>query len=246
VPSVDKTTHPTAQEQTMAYQQGPPGQPPHYGPPSGYGYPPTPPPKKSNTALILIIVGAGVLALFGGCAALVVVAGSSTPQVVVAATPHAPKPSRGDDTASQAPTDIQPAAATVGGTLTLEGTDPGLKVDVTVTKVTDPATPANEYLKPKAGNRYVAIELRFNNKGQAVYGDAPSNGAHLIDDQGQQYSNTFGEVREGVVLGAVTVSPGDSRKGVILYEIPEGVKLAKFQFALDSGFADQTGEWQLS
>jgi flagellar basal body-associated protein FliL len=230
----------------MAHQQGPPGQPPNYGQPPGYGYQPTPPPKKSNTALILIILGVGAVVLFGGCAALVAVAGSSTPQVVTATTPHPPKPVRSDDTASQTPADTQPAAAAVGGTLSLEGTDPGLKVDVTVTKVTDPATPANEYLKPKTGNRYVAIEVRLDNKGQAVYEDSPSNGAALIDDQGQQYSNTFGEVREGVVLSGVTVSPGDSRKGVILYEIPKGVKLAKFQFGLNSGFAAQKGEWKLS
>jgi hypothetical protein len=144
------------------------------------------------------------------------------------------------------PAETRPAAAAVGAAVALEGTDPGLKVEVTVAKVVDHATPANDIVKPKTGNRYVAVELRLDNKGQAVYDDSPSNGARLIDDQGQQYNSTFGEVREGVLLSAVTVSPGDSRKGVILYEIPESVKLAKFQFALNSGFASQKGEWTIS
>ncbi|GLX03335.1 hypothetical protein [Microbispora sp. NBRC 16548] len=63
----------------MAYQQGPPGQPP-YGPPPGYGYPhqpgypPQPPPKKSNVGLILAVIGVLLLLLLGGCFAVVVVA----------------------------------------------------------------------------------------------------------------------------------------------------------------------------
>ncbi|MFC4534723.1 DUF4352 domain-containing protein [Sphaerisporangium dianthi] len=125
-------------------------------------------------------------------------------------------------------------------------TTPAYRSKVTVTKVTQRATPSNQFLKPKTGNRYVAVELRLANKGRAVYDDAPSNGAKLIDSEGQQYNTTFGEISEGVVLSAVTVSPGDSRKGVLLFEIPASVKPAKFQFGLNSGFADQKGEWILS
>ncbi|GII65074.1 hypothetical protein Skr01_51590 [Sphaerisporangium krabiense] len=234
----------------MAYQNGP--QQPPYGPPPGYGYGyPPPPPKRSNTPIILMVAGVAAVLLFGGCAALVVLAGSSTPQVVVATAPKASQPARSDDTPAQPSTNTQPPAATpasaaaVGATLLLEGMDAGLKIDVTVTKVVEKATPANDYSRPKTGNRYVAIELQLTNKGQAVYDDSPSNGAKLIDDQGQQYNSTFGDVREGVLLSSVTITPGDSRKGVILYEIPEAVKLAKFQFGLNSGFASQKGEWNL-
>lgn len=226
----------------MAYQQGPPGQPPNYGPPPGYGYPPPPPPKKSNTPIILMVIGVAAVLLFGGCAALVAVVGSNAPEVVTATAPQASKPTQ----AAKAPTSAPPAAAAaVGSAITLQGLDPGLQVEVTVTKVVAPATPGNEFLKPKAGNRYVAVELQLANKGQAVYDDSPSNGAILIDDQGQQYRAGFGEVREGVALTAATIASGDSRKGVIVYEIPEGVKLAKFQFGLNSGFASQKGEWTL-
>ncbi|WP_394303997.1 DUF4352 domain-containing protein [Sphaerimonospora cavernae] len=118
---------------------------------------------------------------------------------------------------------------------------------MTVAKVFDRATPANEFSKPEAGNRFVAIELRLENKGRAVYDDSPSNGAKLIDDQGQQYRPTFGDVREGVDFrGSVSVASGDMRKGVLVFELPVNVKPAKFQFALNSGFADQKGEWVLT
>ncbi|GAB3161908.1 DUF4352 domain-containing protein [Microbispora hainanensis] len=245
-----------------------PGQ--FYGPPPGYGsQPPQPPKKSSNTGLIVLaVIGGLCLVLFAGCAALIALSGGNTPEVVTATAPAdttmaEPQQQVTEETQDQAAEEqsqqqtteqsqdrtaeqgvLEPAE--VGGTLTLEGRDPGVKVDVTVTKVVEKATPASDFLKPKSGNRYVAIEFRIKNKGRAVYSDAPSNGAKLIDDQGQQYNTTYGEVREGVLFGAITVSPGDIRKGVVLYEIPESVKLAKFQFALNSGFADQKGEWVLT
>ncbi|MEV4293911.1 DUF4352 domain-containing protein [Microbispora rosea] len=255
-------------------QQGPqypqqwhtqPGQPhfqPHYGPPPGYGYMPPQPPKKSNTPLILIAIGAVALLMFGGCSVVLALASNNTRDVVTATAPVTDPAARArvqDETqpedkdeaepqgqaAEPEPGTVQPSAR-IGGTLTLHGRDPGLVVKVTITNVFDRATPANDFLKPKTGTRYVAIELRLENTGQIVYDDSPSNGSMLIDNQGQQYRPTFGDVKEGVDLqGGVTVTTGDRRKGVLVFELPTDVKPAKFQFALDSGFAEQTGEWAL-
>jgi hypothetical protein len=79
----------------MAYQQGPPGQPPHYGPPPGYGYP-SPPPKNGKSPLFWIFVVGLPLAILLSCTAAVAVIGSSgTPQPVAAPaetrTSHQPK-----------------------------------------------------------------------------------------------------------------------------------------------------------
>ncbi|MEV0231427.1 DUF4352 domain-containing protein [Nonomuraea sp. NPDC050786] len=141
----------------------------------------------------------------------------------------------------------EPSAATVGGAITLEGTDPGLKMTVTLTKVVNPATPAQDFMKPKTGNKFVALEITLANAGQAVYSDSPTNGAMLIDGEGQQYRTTLFDVREGQSFGgSATINMGDTRKGVLVFEVPEGAKPAKLQFALNSGFADQKGEWTLS
>jgi len=225
-------------------------QQPHGQPPGMYG---PPPPRKSNAPIIILAVGAALLFLFGGCAVFFVVASSDRPTVATTAAPEAStavaeddttQPSAEESAAPSAPQEDATQAAT-GGTLSLQGLDPGLRVDVTVTKVIANATPANQFLEPKAGNRFVAVELRLVNKGQAVYEDSPSNGAILIDEEGQQYRPVFAEVREGVSLGSVTVNSGDSRKGVIVYEMPDGARPAKFQFALNSGFARQKGEWKI-
>ncbi|WP_204039338.1 DUF4352 domain-containing protein [Acrocarpospora phusangensis] len=145
--------------------------------------------------------------------------------------------------AEDAPAD---APAGVGDTITLHGSDSGLEVAATVVQIFDPATPVSDYIRPDSGARWVAVELLLKNTGTAVYDDSPSNGLNLIDTEGQQYSDTFGDVREGVDLSSITVGPGDSRKGVVVFEVPKGVKLAKLQLALNSGFAREKGEWTIS
>ncbi|MFB9527416.1 DUF4352 domain-containing protein [Nonomuraea roseola] len=216
--------------------------------------------------IVLLAVGLPLL-LLAGCAAVVITIGGNADRVVT--TADEPKarvdlsaPSQQPTLATQAapetgatdpagvPTSSPPsqaAAARVGEAITLAGRDPGLQVAVTVNQVFATATSANSFLKPKTGYRYAAVQVTLNPTGQAVYSDAPSNGARLIDSEGQQYDSTVSQVSEGPSLGgSVTVSPGDSRKGVIVFEVPEKAVLVKFQFALNSGFADQKGEWLLN
>ncbi|WP_052422885.1 DUF4352 domain-containing protein [Nonomuraea candida] len=138
--------------------------------------------------------------------------------------------------------------AAVGGSITLQGTDPGLKMSVTVNRLVNPATPASDLLKPKTGNKFAAVEITLANVGQAVYSEMPSIGAWLIDAEGQQYRSTIvHDVREGQSFGGTAnINGGDSRKGVIVFEVPQAARPAKFQFALNSGIASQKGEWTLS
>lgn len=131
--------------------------------------------------------------------------------------------------------------ARIGSTISLDGQDEGVVVDVTVVKVVDPAPPGR-FLEPKG--RLVAIQLRMTNTGTQPYDDSPSNAAKLVDKEGQSFNATFGE-SAGPPMGSVTIAPGDSRLGFITFDVPKESVLAKFQLALDSGFADETGEWLL-
>lgn len=243
--------------------QDPYGQQQPYGgsgpqPQYGYGYqPPTgpPPPPRRNVGLIVLLAVGVPLLLLGSCAAVVLVLAPTGRDAVVteADSPSKVLPSR--EPASKQPTGEakaeeakkEPSTASVGGAITLQGTDPGLKVTATVNQLVNPATPAQDFMKPKSGNRFVALQVTLANVGQAVYSDSPTNGAMLIDGEGQQYRSTIYDVREGQSFGgSATINAGDSRKGMIVFEVPESAKLAKFQFALNSGFADQKGEWTLS
>ncbi|MFD4952981.1 DUF4352 domain-containing protein [Streptomyces sp. NPDC058451] len=136
--------------------------------------------------------------------------------------------------------------AKVGDTLTLKGFEKGSQLDVTVVKVADPGKPADEFTEPDAGKRFVGVQFQLVNTGKAVYSDSPSNGAQVADGEGQQFDSTFADITAGPSMSSsLKLKPGAKGLGWIVFEVPKGSKLDAVQFTMDSGFADQTGEWKL-
>jgi hypothetical protein len=139
-----------------------------------------------------------------------------------------------------------PEVAKVGDTLTLEGFEEGSKLDVTVVKVADPAKSANEFLEPDSGKRLVGVQFQLVNTGKAAYSDSPSNGAQVADSEGQQFDSTFADITAGPSMSSgLKLKPGAKGLGWIVFEVPKAAKLDTVQFTMDSGFADQTGEWKV-
>ncbi|MFC9970587.1 serine/threonine-protein kinase [Spirillospora sp. NPDC127200] len=162
----------------------------------------------------------------------------------VSATGEKSQPSN----AFQGPNGVSVRTAKVGDTLTLKGTvDSRLRIAATVTKVVQDAESSGF---PLEGQRLVAVRVAFKNVGDVVYRDAPINGAHLIDDRGNQYSaNSAVSVTAGgsVAGGLLTLTPGSGHSGYFVFPVPKGTRAAaKFQFALDSGSADDVAEWRFS
>jgi hypothetical protein len=134
----------------------------------------------------------------------------------------------------------------VGDTITLSGLN-GEEIAATVTRVVDPASPASEFDQPDSGDRLIGVRLKLHNVGSIGYSDAPDNGAILIDKSGQSFNPTFASISAGQSFpGAVNISPGDTRLGYVVFEAPKATEISSFQFALNSGFADETGEWSVS
>jgi Domain of unknown function (DUF4352) len=122
----------------------------------------------------------------------------------------------------------------------------GEVLDVTLTKVADPASPADEFSGPTGGNRLVATQFRLANTGTARYDDAIDNDVKLVDSAGQTYDSSFNEVSAGQSFGGDTrVNPGDSRLGYVAFEVPKDADITTVQFVPDSGFADDTGQWTM-
>lgn len=218
-----------------------------------------PPPKRSKAPLVFTGVGGLVLGLLIGYGAgqgsktttasdAVITTTTSAPSSAPAAATPAAHSSAGSSASTSPATSAAPAApAKIGGTISLTGMRGDEKLAVTLVKVADPAKGADEFSGPSDGKRWVAVQIRITNTATTAYSDSPTNGAKLVDTQGQRYSVTFGDTTLGQAMDSgVKLAPGDSALGVILFEVPTGQKLATFQFALDSGFADQTGQWQLS
>ncbi len=138
----------------------------------------------------------------------------------------------------------EPATAGVGDVLTLTGMD-DVQLKVKLVGIVDPV-PGGEF--DEAEGRFVGVKLKFTNVGDAAYDDAPANGATLItrgDEQIDMALMTEGEC-SGSFASSVKLAPGASRVGCIPFDVPAGKRLKTFQFTLDSGFADETGEWTIT
>jgi hypothetical protein len=135
--------------------------------------------------------------------------------------------------------------AKVGSTITLHGYDEKLQMALTVNKVTSNAEPADEYKIPKDGNRFFSVEVTIKNVGDLDYDDALSNGATVVDSEGQPYEATVADVA-GAELHSMMIAKGDFRKGVLVFEVLNKAKIVKLQIVLDSGSAPSAGEWTLA
>ncbi|WKX69343.1 DUF4352 domain-containing protein [Streptomyces sp. XD-27] len=134
----------------------------------------------------------------------------------------------------------------MGDTLNLTGIEEGEKLAVTVVKVVDPAGAKDQFSSPEAGMRFVAVQFRLKNTGSKVYSNTPENGAKVVDVQGQQFDSTLTETTAGPnFAGSTTIALGDTALGFIVFEVPAASKVAKIQFAMNSGFSNNTGQWSV-
>lgn len=185
------------------------------------------------------LLAMALVALLSACSGGGVVTQADAPERTTDTTVVTPEPE-----ATQDATPERPTSATVGQSITLNGSEPGLEVAVTVEKVvTDGLKGNDEFTVPDKGNRFVAVQFLLRNIGTAAYEDSPGNGAKVIDNQSQQYDPAFTESNAGVALPAlVRIAPGRQARGFITFEVPAATKIAGVQFGLESGFG-QTGEW---
>ena len=195
-----------------------------------------------------------VSALLAGCSsgtvdtAPVRTPSTSTSQQSAPAAPAPAAPTTPPSTAPPAtPQSGGQQQAQVGDTLDLTGNDTGSRVAVVVTRVVDPAPAADDILTPSPGDRFVSVQFRLHNVGSAAYADSPSNGAAVVDSSGQGYDGTAYDTTAGPSFPANEhVAPGGTALGYVTFEVPNGVRLALVQFTLDSGFADDTGQWTVN
>lgn len=131
-----------------------------------------------------------------------------------------------------------------GETIPLSGNEPGQHLDVTLTRVVDPAVP------PPAdsdADRLVAVQFRLENTGTAVYQDSPAKASHLLDTDGQRFTGSNAATTAGPAFpDTVTLTPGGSALGFVTFRLPDDARLAAVQFALNAGLAGDVGHWSLS
>lgn len=162
-----------------------------------------------------------------------------------AASQDGTQPSKAAESKPEA--QAKPKAAQVGDAITITGMEDGEKLSVKVRKWVDPAQPGDEFSAPETGNRWVAAQFELTNTGTKVYADSPGNGAQVADSEGQRFQSTFADVSAGPSMTSdAQVPAGEKALGYIVFEVPKASKVVSVQFAMNSGFADQTAQWKVS
>jgi hypothetical protein len=130
----------------------------------------------------------------------------------------------------------------VGSSIRLRSDDEDLRI--TLLKVRNPARVAGEFGAPRPGHKLVAVLLKLTNLGRVFYRDSPGNGARLIGSFRDVYLTMLPGLDPNLD-GYGGMRQGESQVGWLTFEVPITMRPWKLRFVLDSGFADQTGEWLL-
>jgi hypothetical protein len=171
----------------------------------------------------------GYVTAMGRSAALAVITSVIGASVALAA----PSPAGADGTTRK---------ALFGKSLVLRGQGRE-KVSVRPYALADPLT-TSEFDAPQPGFRRLGVEVRLRNVGHTRVSDFPSNDADVVTTSGRSYKSTISG-GDGCPQPSTTRIPaGQSRLICVAFEIPTGARLRYFEWTLDSGFADQTGQWR--
>ena len=184
-----------------------------------------------------IIAAAGVLATLAaaGC-------GTST---VTATAPKTTAPAQSPSAAPASPSPTQPQQAHLGDRFTVTLED-GTKYDVTVRRVDQQASPANEFEAAQPGHHLAATQFRV--KATTSIDENANNNTTAIGSDEQAYTASIASVAEGTNFanGEIRLQPGNSLIGWVAFELPDGVRITKVQWTPASGFSSQAAEWQVT
>ena len=116
---------------------------------------------------------------------------------------------------------------------------------VKLVKIISRARGADEFNTPDPGKRFYAAQFRLTDIGSIAYSDSPSNGAAVVDSNGQSYQADISDVFGCQSFpGTENIAVGSSGLGCIVFQVPKHAKITEIQFTLDSGMASQIGQWK--
>ena len=136
-----------------------------------------------------------------------------------------------------------PASGGIGDTITLTGSNIGVRMRVTLTGVSDPVSASRP---PRAGTRYVAANLRLRSTGITIMETELAN-ALLQYGAGRGARPVLG-VEAGCSNGfqtTVRVEDGPAVRGCLLFEVPTGERPRQLLLALEVVPAEAGGRWRL-
>jgi hypothetical protein len=223
------------------YQQMP-GQPPQGGYPQGPGgpqYPYNPPPPKKKRHWVRNIF----LGIVGLIVVIVVISVATSGGSGVSTTPSG---TGGTPQAKGSPSATQAAApARIGAYFDVKD-DSGDTYRVRLDKVIDPAQGADQFTTPNHGMRFVGVVFTIKAISGSPKDEDADNDAAVIGSNGQTYTSDVSSIAGYTDFsnGQINVAQGDSTKGAVTFQLPNGIAVSKVQWSASSGFGS-TSQWTL-
>jgi Domain of unknown function (DUF4352) len=187
-----------------------------------------------------LVIAAGILVtstvLVTGCKSSTV---STTP--VNTSQPAVSRSAVAPSTSSSA------ANAGVGSAIDIAGSSGGDELEVTVVKVADPDSSANEFSSPPAGDRYVSVQFQILDSGTGNYQDDPMVDISATDSSGQTMQLDLGAMTTaGAQLpSSLDLTPGEKSLGFATFDVPKDDTIAQVQYALNGGMFGNAAQWQV-
>jgi hypothetical protein len=131
----------------------------------------------------------------------------------------------------------------VGDTLTVAAN--GIELAVTVERVIDPASGADQTTSADADKRFVGVRLLIADRGPGPYDGSADNSVNITGSDAFTYSSDFNKIAGCVNFndGRVSLAPGASSVGCVVIQVPAGVRVTRVRFTLSSGIDTATTEW---
>jgi hypothetical protein len=214
------------------------------------------PPKKGHRGLIITVILVALVFLIGGIAAALGGANNNKTKAGGQPTTGASTPSTNpfpsdtncaDFGTCETPTPTPNAddlTGPIGTTYTVTAQD-GTEYSVTLSSISDPAKPADAYLGPDKGKRFVAA--RFIIKGVSGHSSDNANSmANLIGTDEQTYEADFDDVAgcTNFNSGEFSVTAGKQSVGCVVFQVPKTVKTASVTWG-DTFSDSQPATWQI-
>ena len=118
---------------------------------------------------------------------------------------------------------------------------------MTLTNVSDPATPADQFNIPDPGNKLVGVYLTIKDVGASGVSDNANLDVGVVGTDGQDYSADFNSIMGCTNFnnGDYVLSPGEAQRGCVTFQLPRSVKVARVQFTTMNNLNVSSAEWSL-
>ena len=151
-------------------------------------------------------------------------------------------PAQSPSAAPASPSPAQQQQAHVGDQFTV-ALENGTKYQMTLLRVDQQASPANEFEAAEPGYHLAAAQFRVT--ATTSVDENANNNATATGSDEQAYTPSLASVAEGTNFanGQIRLQPGGSLIGWVIFELPDGVRITKVQWTPASGFSAQAAEW---